>query len=229
MAKAKTADKLTDTEISTILLNYFNKQMKPYAINDILNNLSLMSYKKQVVALLDQLTNEQKLVSKQFGKSQVWIFAFPTDEGTEDLESTDKSKIKEELFAIGKAVNKFTAQKKVFLAKKHIFSQFVQDTDTLEHALNDTQVVINEKTLVKEELSKKIVEIKNTKSKDDANFAQINANMKLASKNAKILLSVESVLKSTILAFSPNLTKNNLNNFLIEEVGCESIVFDQKT
>lgn len=52
--------------------------------------------------------------------------------------------------------------------------------------------------------------------------------MKLANKKAKALLSVESVLKSTILTFSPNLTKKNLNKFLIDEIGCESIAFDSQ-
>ncbi|KAL6934116.1 hypothetical protein ACO0OL_002653 [Hanseniaspora opuntiae] len=228
MAKAKAVNKLTDTEISTILLDYFNKQMKPYAINDILNNLNLMSCKKQVVALLDQLTNEQKLVSKQFGKSQVWIFAFPSDVCTENVGSTDRNKIKEDLSALNKTILEFTAKKKELLAKKHIFSQFVQDTDVLKHALDDTEVSINKKLLIKEEVSKTIAEIKNTRSKDDADFEKINAAMKLANKKAKALLSVERVLKSTILTFSPNLTKKNLNKFLIDEIGCESIAFDSQ-
>lgn len=228
MAKANPVDKLTDAEISKILLDYFNKQMKPYAINDILNNLNLMSYKKQVVGLLDKLTNEQKLVSKQFGKSQVWIFAFPSNEGTENVTKTDKSKIKEELSKLNKTIIEFKAQKKELLAKKHVFSQFVQDTDVLKHALDDTEVNIDKKILMKEKVIKKIAKIKNNKSKDDADFEKMNAAMKLANKNAKTLLSVESVLKNTILTFSPNLTKKNLNSFLIDEIGCESIAFDSQ-
>lgn len=226
MAKAKAGEKFTDTEISKILLDYFNKQMKPYAINDILNNLNLMSYKKQVVSLLDQLTIDQRLVSKSFGKSQVWIFALPSDEGAESVTSADKGEIRKKLSIINKTIIELTVQKKQLLAKKHIFSQFVQDPAMLKRDIDDTKASINKKLLLKEELSKKILDIKDTKTKDDSDFKEINAVMKLVKKNAKLLLSVESVLKSTILTLSPELSKKTLNRFLIDEIGCEAVVFD---
>ncbi|KAF0274302.1 hypothetical protein FOG51_00753 [Hanseniaspora uvarum] len=129
MVKSKAAEKFTDLQIKNILYDYFNKQMKPYAINDILNNLNLTSNRKQVLTSLDHLTESGKLVSKKFGKSTVWVIALNKDDNNQEAFSLNK--IKDDLHLINEKISQVTSTKNSFLAKKQKFSQFIQDPDEL--------------------------------------------------------------------------------------------------
>jgi len=129
MVKSKAAEKFTDLQIKDILYDYFNKQMKPYAINDILNNLNLTSNRKQVLISLDHLTESGKLVSKKFGKSTVWVIALNKDDNNQEAFSLNK--IKDDLHLINEKISQVTSTKNSFLAKKQKFSQFIQDPDEL--------------------------------------------------------------------------------------------------
>lgn len=129
MVKSKAAEKFTDLQIKDILYDYFNKQMKPYAINDILNNLNLTSNRKQVLISLDHLTESGKLVSKKFGKSTVWVIALNKDDNNQEEFSLNK--IKDDLHVINEKISQVTSTKNSFLAKKQKFSQFIQDPDEL--------------------------------------------------------------------------------------------------
>lgn len=129
MVKSKAAEKFTDLQIKDILYDYFNKQMKPYAINDILNNLNLTSNRKQVLISLDHLTESGKLVSKKFGKSTVWVIALNKDDNNQEEFSLNK--LKDDLHVINEKISQVTSTKNSFLAKKQKFSQFIQDPDEL--------------------------------------------------------------------------------------------------
>lgn len=223
MARVKAADKLSDEQINTILVDYFNKQMKPYAINDILNNLNLVSYKKQVVSALDQLTVDGKLVAKQFGKSSIWIFAYTKEESDENEEKVSEDNIKEELSGINKQIVDLTSKKKNLLMKKQMFSQFIQDPEELQKALVSTKSSIEAKLSMKEEISKTIDEINNSKVNQDVDTVKINKEMNRIKKRAKSLLVIEKTLADMVLLCVPTIKKKNLKDFLVDEIGCEQI------
>ena len=221
MVKSKAAEKFTDLQIKDILYDYFNKQMKPYAINDILNNLNLTSNRKQVLISLDHLTESGKLVSKKFGKSTVWVIAFNKDGNNQEEFSLNK--IKDDLHVINEKISQVTSTKNSFLAKKQKFSQFIQDPDELKTALMSTQTNIEKKSLLKAAIMKKIETIKVSKTNQDVDSKEINKMIKQIKKKIKILIGIEKTLSEMILFCVPSLKKSNLKDFLIDEIGYEQV------
>ncbi|KAL6945571.1 hypothetical protein ACO0OE_002543 [Hanseniaspora uvarum] len=221
MVKSKAAEKFTDLQIKDILYDYFNKQMKPYAINDILNNLNLTSNRKQVLISLDHLTESGKLVSKKFGKSTVWVIAFNKDDNNQEEFSLNK--IKDDLHVINEKISQVTSTKNSFLAKKQKFSQFIQDPDELKTALMSIQTSIEKKSLLKTAIMKKIETIKVSKTNQDVDSKQINKMIKQIKKKIKILIGIEKTLSDMILFCVPSLKKSNLKDFLIDEIGYEQV------
>ena len=221
MVKSKAAEKFTDLQIKDILYDYFNKQMKPYAINDILNNLNLTSNRKQVLISLDHLTESGKLVSKKFGKSTVWVIAFNKDGNNQEEFSLNK--IKDDLHVINEKISQVTSTKNSFLAKKQKFSQFIQDPDELKTALMSIQTSIEKKSLLKTAIMKKIETIKVSKTNQDVDSKQINKMIKQIKKKIKILIGIEKTLSDMILFCVPSLKKSNLKDFLIDEIGYEQV------
>lgn len=221
MVKSKAAEKFTDLQIKNILYDYFNKQMKPYAINDILNNLNLTSNRKQVLISLDHLTESGKLVSKKFGKSTVWVIALNKDDNNQEEFSLNK--IKDDLHVINEKISQVTSTKNSFLAKKQKFSQFIQDPDELKTALMSIQTSIEKKSLLKTAIMKKIETIKVSKTNQDVDSKQINKMIKQIKKKIKILIGIEKTLSDMILFCVPSLKKSNLKDFLIDEIGYEQV------
>lgn len=221
MVKSKAAEKFTDLQIKDILYDYFNKQMKPYAINDILNNLNLTSNRKQVLISLDHLTESGKLVSKKFGKSTVWVIALNKDDNNQEEFSLNK--IKDDLHLINEKISQVTSTKNSFLAKKQKFSQFIQDPDELKTALMSIQTSIEKKSLLKTAIMKKIETIKVSKTNQDVDSKQINKMIKQIKKKIKILIGIEKTLSDMILFCVPSLKKSNLKDFLIDEIGYEQV------
>lgn len=221
MVKSKAAEKFTDLQIKDILYDYFNKQMKPYAINDILNNLNLTSNRKQVLTSLDHLTESGKLVSKKFGKSTVWVIALNKDDNNQEEFSLNK--IKDDLHLINEKISQVTSTKNSFLAKKQKFSQFIQDPDELKTALMSIQTSIEKKSLLKTAIMKKIETIKVSKTNQDVDSKQINKMIKQIKKKIKILIGIEKTLSDMILFCVPSLKKSNLKDFLIDEIGYEQV------
>ena len=221
MVKSKAAEKFTDLQIKDILYDYFNKQMKPYAINDILNNLNLTSNRKQVLISLDHLTESGKLVSKKFGKSTVWVIAFNKDGNNQEEFSLNK--IKDDLHVINEKISQVTSTKNSFLAKKQKFSQFIQDPDELKTALMSIQTSIEKKSLLKTAIMKKIETIKVSKTNQDVDSKEINKMIKQIKKKIKILIGIEKTLSDMILFCVPSLKKSNLKDFLIDEIGYEQV------
>ena len=221
MVKSKAAEKFTDLQIKNILYDYFNKQMKPYAINDILNNLNLTSNRKQVLISLDHLTESGKLVSKKFGKSTVWVIALNKDDNNQEEFSLNK--IKDDLHLINEKISQVTSTKNSFLAKKQKFSQFIQDPDELKTALMSIQTSIEKKSLLKTAIMKKIETIKVSKTNQDVDSKQINKMIKQIKKKIKILIGIEKTLSDMILFCVPSLKKSNLKDFLIDEIGYEQV------
>ena len=221
MVKSKAAEKFTDLQIKDILYDYFNKQMKPYAINDILNNLNLTSNRKQVLISLDHLTESGKLVSKKFGKSTVWVIAFNKDGNNQEEFSLNK--IKDDLHVINEKISQVTSTKNSFLAKKQKFSQFIQDPDELKTALMSIQTSIEKKSLLKTAIMKKIETIKVSKTNQDVDSKEINKMIKQIKKKIKILIGIEKTLSNMILFCVPSLKKSNLKDFLIDEIGYEQV------
>lgn len=221
MVKSKAAEKFTDLQIKDILYDYFNKQMKPYAINDILNNLNLTSNRKQVLISLDHLTESGKLVSKKFGKSTVWVIALNKDDNNQEEFSLNK--IKDDLHVINEKISQVTSTKNSFLAKKQKFSQFIQDPDELKTALMSIQTSIEKKSLLKAAIMKKIETIKVSKTNQDVDSKQINKMIKQIKKKIKILIGIEKTLSDMILFCVPSLKKSNLKDFLIDEIGYEQV------
>lgn len=221
MVKSKAAEKFTDLQIKDILYDYFNKQMKPYAINDILNNLNLTSNRKQVLTSLDHLTESGKLVSKKFGKSTVWVIALNKDDNNQEEFSLNK--IKDDLHVINEKISQVTSTKNSFLAKKQKFSQFIQDPDELKTALMSIQTSIEKKSLLKTAIMKKIETIKVSKTNQDVDSKQINKMIKQIKKKIKILIGIEKTLSDMILFCVPSLKKSNLKDFLIDEIGYEQV------
>lgn len=221
MVKSKAAEKFTDLQIKDILYDYFNKQMKPYAINDILNNLNLTSNRKQVLISLDHLTESGKLVSKKFGKSTVWVIALNKDDNNQEEFSLNK--IKDDLHVINEKISQVTSTKNSFLAKKQKFSQFIQDPDELKTALMSIQTSIEKKSLLKTAIMKKIETIKVSKTNQDVDSKQINKMIKQIKKKIKILIGIEKTLSDMILFCVPSLKKSNLKDFLIDEIGYEQV------
>ncbi|KAF0269825.1 hypothetical protein FOG50_00080 [Hanseniaspora uvarum] len=221
MVKSKAAEKFTDLQIKDILYDYFNKQMKPYAINDILNNLNLTSNRKQVLISLDHLTESGKLVSKKFGKSTVWVIALNKDDNNQEEFSLNK--LKDDLHVINEKISQVTSTKNSFLAKKQKFSQFIQDPDELKTALMSIQTSIEKKSLLKTAIMKKIETIKVSKTNQDVDSKQINKMIKQIKKKIKILIGIEKTLSDMILFCVPSLKKSNLKDFLIDEIGYEQV------
>lgn len=221
MVKSKAAEKFTDLQIKDILYDYFNKQMKPYAINDILNNLNLTSNRKQVLISLDHLTESGKLVSKKFGKSTVWVIALNKDDNNQEEFSLNK--IKDDLHLINEKISQVTSTKNSFLAKKQKFSQFIQDPDELKTALMSIQTSIEKKSLLKTAIMKKIETMKVSKTNQDVDSKQINKMIKQIKKKIKILIGIEKTLSDMILFCVPSLKKSNLKDFLIDEIGYEQV------
>lgn len=221
MVKSKAAEKFTDLQIKDILYDYFNKQMKPYAINDILNNLNLTSNRKQVLTSLDHLTESGKLVSKKFGKSTVWVIALNKDDNNQEEFSLNK--IKDDLHVINEKISQVTSTKNSFLAKKQKFSQFIQDPDELKTALMSIQTSIEKKSLLKAAIMKKIETIKVSKTNQDVDSKEINKMIKQIKKKIKILIGIEKTLSDMILFCVPSLKKSNLKDFLIDEIGYEQV------
>lgn len=221
MVKSKAAEKFTDLQIKNILYDYFNKQMKPYAINDILNNLNLTSNRKQVLTSLDHLTESGKLVSKKFGKSTVWVIALNKDDNNQEAFSLNK--IKDDLHLINEKISQVTSTKNSFLAKKQKFSQFIQDPDELKTALMSIQTNIEKKSLLKAAIMKKIETIKVSKTNQDVDSKEINKMIKQIKKKIKILIGIEKTLSEMILLCVPSLKKSNLKDFLIDEIGYEQV------
>jgi len=221
MVKSKAAEKFTDLQIKNILYDYFNKQMKPYAINDILNNLNLTSNRKQVLISLDHLTESGKLVSKKFGKSTVWVIALNKDDNNQEEFSLNK--IKDDLHVINEKISQVTSTKNSFLAKKQKFSQFIQDPDELKTALMSIQTSIEKKSLLKAAIMKKIETIKVSKTNQDVDSKEINKMIKQIKKKIKILIGIEKTLSDMILFCVPSLKKSNLKDFLIDEIGYEQV------
>ena len=221
MVKSKAAEKFTDLQIKNILYDYFNKQMKPYAINDILNNLNLTSNRKQVLTSLDHLTESGKLVSKKFGKSTVWVIALNKDDNNQEEFSLNK--LKDDLHVINEKISQVTSTKNSFLAKKQKFSQFIQDPDELKTALMSIQTSIEKKSLLKTAIMKKIETIKVSKTNQDVDSKQINKMIKQIKKKIKILIGIEKTLSDMILFCVPSLKKSNLKDFLIDEIGYEQV------
>lgn len=221
MVKSKAAEKFTDLQIKDILYDYFNKQMKPYAINDILNNLNLTSNRKQVLTSLDHLTESGKLVSKKFGKSTVWVIALNKDDNNQEEFSLNK--IKDDLHLINEKISQVTSTKNSFLAKKQKFSQFIQDPDELKTALMSIQTSIEKKSLLKTAIMKKIETIKVSKTNQDVDSKEINKMIKQIKKKIKILIGIEKTLSDMILFCVPSLKKSNLKDFLIDEIGYEQV------
>lgn len=221
MVKSKAAEKFTDLQIKDILYDYFNKQMKPYAINDILNNLNLTSNRKQVLISLDHLTESGKLVSKKFGKSTVWVIALNKDDNNQEEFSLNK--IKDDLHVINEKISQVTSTKNSFLAKKQKFSQFIQDPDELKTALMSIQTNIEKKSLLKAAIMKKIETIKVSKTNQDVDSKEINKMIKQIKKKIKILIGIEKTLSDMILFCVPSLKKSNLKDFLIDEIGYEQV------
>ena len=221
MVKSKAAEKFTDLQIKNILYDYFNKQMKPYAINDILNNLNLTSNRKQVLTSLDHLTESGKLVSKKFGKSTVWVIALNKDDNNQEAFSLNK--IKDDLHLINEKISQVTSTKNSFLAKKQKFSQFIQDPDELKTALMSIQTNIEKKSLLKAAIMKKIETIKVSKTNQDVDSKEINKMIKQIKKKIKILIGIEKTLSEMILFCVPSLKKSNLKDFLIDEIGYEQV------
>lgn len=221
MVKSKAAEKFTDLQIKDILYDYFNKQMKPYAINDILNNLNLTSNRKQVLISLDHLTESGKLVSKKFGKSTVWVIALNKDDNNQEEFSLNK--LKDDLHVINEKISQVTSTKNSFLAKKQKFSQFIQDPDELKTALMSIQTSIEKKSLLKTAIMKKIETIKVSKTNQDVDSKEINKMIKQIKKKIKILIGIEKTLSDMILFCVPSLKKSNLKDFLIDEIGYEQV------
>ena len=224
MVKSKAAEKFTDLQIKDILYDYFNKQMKPYAINDILNNLNLTSNRKQVLISLDHLTESGKLVSKKFGKSTVWVIALNKDDNNQEEFSLNK--IKDDLHVINEKISQVTSTKNSFLAKKQKFSQFIQDPDELKTALMSIQTSIEKKSLLKTAIMKKIETMKVSKTNQDVDSKQINKMIKQIKKKIKILIGIEKTLSDMILFCVPSLKKSNLKDFLIDEIGYEQVTIE---
>lgn len=224
MVKSKAAEKFTDLQIKDILYDYFNKQMKPYAINDILNNLNLTSNRKQVLISLDHLTESGKLVSKKFGKSTVWVIALNKDDNNQEEFSLNK--IKDDLHVINEKISQVTSTKNSFLAKKQKFSQFIQDPDELKTALMSIQTSIEKKSLLKTAIMKKIETIKVSQINQDVDSKQINKMIKQIKKKIKILIGIEKTLSDMILFCVPSLKKSNLKDFLIDEIGYEQVTIE---
>lgn len=224
MVKSKAAEKFTNLQIKDILYDYFNKQMKPYAINDILNNLNLTSNRKQVLISLDHLTESGKLVSKKFGKSTVWVIALNKDDNNQEEFSLNK--IKDDLHLINEKISQVTSTKNSFLAKKQKFSQFIQDPDELKTALMSIQTSIEKKSLLKAAIMKKIETIKVSKTNQDVDSKEINKMIKQIKKKIKILIGIEKTLSDMILFCVPSLKKSNLKDFLIDEIGYEQVTIE---
>lgn len=62
-----------DSPAETLILNYLNENYKPFAINDIIQNLHNAVSKTNAVRALDNLVNEKRILCKQFGKISIYV------------------------------------------------------------------------------------------------------------------------------------------------------------
>lgn len=83
---------LKDAEAVDFVLNYLNKQNRPYSASDVYNNLHGVVGKSLVQRILQKASEENKIKEKVYGKQKVYV-AIQEDEefSPEDLLSLDKT------------------------------------------------------------------------------------------------------------------------------------------
>jgi len=72
-SRGVTMSKTKDSTASSAILEYLNKQNRPYSATDILNNLHKEHGKTAVVKALDSLAAEGKIRSKTYNKQTVYV------------------------------------------------------------------------------------------------------------------------------------------------------------
>ncbi|KAL6926910.1 hypothetical protein ACO0SA_003993 [Hanseniaspora valbyensis] len=217
--------KFSDEEMQSILLEYFNKQIRPYSINDILNNLYLTSKKTQVAKNLELLTEEGKLYSKKIGKSTIWTFAYDPKNNEEgrggnliDYEVQLKI-ISDELVTLELEKNNLEE----FLIE---FKSYVLDEYELQDNIESLNKTIESYKIKLQDLKSKSEKLKNKNNNENGKPDHGNVLIEKIQKSQKVFkkcLNFEKILKNSILTIVPTIKKTDLNKYILDEVGCDEV------
>lgn len=63
----------TDEEAESTIAEWMEKQNRPYSVQNLLDNFQHQLKRPQCIRIMDQLTENQILTCKEFGKAKVYM------------------------------------------------------------------------------------------------------------------------------------------------------------
>lgn len=253
MAKDNTGSnkKLSDKEAEQLLLNYLDEQMRPYNVNDLMNNLHNAIPKTKCLALLNKLTNEKKIHAKQFGKSYIWVCNDPREKkdskqndrnASDDVESCEnrngndeKKEItaivtkQEQITAIREEIATLTQEKQDLEHYCTEYTEYIYDKDELAAKIIDLKMQAENKKQKLDNLEQAFIQLQNKylqdkKSGDSFDTVEsINIKIKQESKKIKVLTIGYKNCISLVKDIINVKTNDKLDDFLYEELGLEKV------
>ena len=64
---------MTEAEAKSAIAEYMDAQNRPYSIQNVLDNMHGRIHRKICQQVLDDLTDENHLVCKEFGKAKIYL------------------------------------------------------------------------------------------------------------------------------------------------------------
>ncbi|KAL6945479.1 hypothetical protein ACO0QE_002936 [Hanseniaspora vineae] len=207
--------KLSDEEAEQLLLNYLNEQMRPYNINDLMNNLHNAISKTKCLTLLNKLTNEKKIHAKQFGKSNIWVCNDPRekkdskedsndddddDDDVEGCENKNKNNEKNEVTTIVTKQEQITAIREEITTlaqeKQDLenycteYTEYIYGKDELTFKINNLKIQAEDKKQKLDKLEQAFIQLQNKYLQDKESADSFNTvesiNMKIKQEGKKI-------------------------------------------
>eukprot|EP01138_Halocafeteria_seosinensis_P005860 gb/GECG01005990.1/.p1 GENE.gb/GECG01005990.1/~~gb/GECG01005990.1/.p1 ORF type:complete len:373 (+),score=102.62 gb/GECG01005990.1/:1-1119(+) len=149
---AKGGDKVkavSEVEAPAYVLDYVNKQNRPYSVLNIFENLHGAVKKASLTRVLDKLADEGKIHAKTYGKSKVY---YPDQAQYGEIQETDISSLQEEVKELTTKQNEVKNERK----------RLEQEVSSLQSSLTT------------EQLGKSIEELKKTISEKEAKLERLN-------------------------------------------------------
>ncbi|CEP64150.1 Hop2p LALA0_S10e03576g [Lachancea lanzarotensis] len=203
-------------EAENIVEVYLTEQYRPYAVNDIVQNLHKSMPKTSVIKALETLVKENRITCKMFGKIAIYVCNEQELEKNEELGSEEVSfealmELREELIRVEKDRNEVTAQLQSILKTPSNAELKVSIDATIKEMEGIEQHLKDLKLQWKPEDEQIITRIKDYEQKIDK---QVNARKKMWA--AALLLVKEA------------LAIKNLDEFLVSYIlkpACQSAFY----
>lgn len=200
---------VNDKQLEEIILEYLNKQYRPYNLNDILLNLKSTVNgisKTTLTRALDSLVSNNQIYVKQFGKTNIYCCLEKpiTNDSTSDVDWEQINQLREEYNIIEKDYN------------QHIeYYKNICKNDTNNDLYNQYIELINNIQKINGEL----IYLSNNNNND---FISIDEVEKFIIIKKKFILEInkrEKIKKKIILLIKDLINPKNINDFLENEIG----------